>query len=383
MMDPVRNHPRPGSSPPPADNAAPTSATESRTARQPAPPLGGLPARPARPAAVPVPFADLQQAAYIVAREATGRPLAPPQKALMWQANESKKEVFALMPYGRGNVATDLAVTQNVGLHRVRARRLVEGALPSVGVPQSEVRIRTAGLTALAASGNCEEFANLAAHVHAARLQPGDRATVETLDTEAINHAWVLVRSATPAGGEPGSGPAAVLDAWADGPVIDPNDGGMSSGAAGPTEPSHRIDGHEARAVVAAFEHARNPDLKGQGPRLERYAASLASRGDESTAKIYAPTPVVSAAFAQAAATAMRGADPQTLRASAIAALLGAPTPPTPEQADASVDAVLGLAADLRAIHPRDLRGPDPAASGRPADAAPEDEPSARRQRMR
>ncbi len=330
-----------------------------------------------------MPFADLQQAAYIVAREATGRPLAPQAQALMWQANESRKEVFALMPYGRGNVTTDLAVTQNVGLHRVRARRLVEGALPSVGVPQSEVRIRTAGLTALAASGNCEEFANLAAHVHAARLQPGDRATVETLETEAINHAWVLVRSATPAGGEPGSGPAAVLDAWADGPVIDPADGRFSSGAARPTEPSHRIDGHEGPAVAAAFEHARNPDLKGQGPRLERYAAGLASRGDDSTARIYAPTPVVSVAFAQAAAEALGGVAPETLRASAIAAMLGAPTPPTPEQAEDSVDAVLGLAAALRATHPRELRGPDPAASGRPADAAPEDEPAAGRQRTR
>ncbi len=382
-MDPVRNHPRPGATPPPADSAAPASPTDNRTLRQPSAPLGGLPVRPVRPATVQVPFADLQQAAYIVAREATGRPLAPQQRALLWQANESRKEVLALMPYGRGNVTTDLAVTQNVGLHRVRARRLVEGALPSVGLPQSEVRVRTAGLTALAASGNCEEFANLAAHVHAARLHPGDRATVETLEAESINHAWVLVRSATPAGGEPGSGPAAVLDAWADGPVIDPTDGTFSSGAAGPTEPSHRIDGHEAGAVVAAFEHARNPDLKGQGPRLERYAAGLASRVDDSNPKLYSPTPVVSAAFAEAAATAIGGAAPQTLRASAIAAVLGSPTLPTPEQAEGSVDAVLTLAADLRAVQPRDLRGPDGQAGGRPADAAPDDEPAAGRQRTR
>ena len=125
-------------------------------------------------------------------------------------------------PYGRGNVETDADRVGNEGTYRTLAARRVRMTIPNQSQQVAETNWRSAALTAVAGSGNCGEIANLAMHVYAPKLEPGDRMVRQRV--AGIDHAWVRVQCATPEGEAPGSGLAAILDPWADGPAVDPVD---------------------------------------------------------------------------------------------------------------------------------------------------------------
>ena len=302
--------------------------------------------RPAPTRAPPVHPADLEQAAYIVARQALGRPLTAESKNLLWTANETRKEVLELLPHGRGNIQSDFQNSDGESKARTAALRLLRGGLPTEGLAAPEQRAMRAAFAARAGAGNCAEFAEVSAHVHAGHLGDGDRIVRQRVDN--LDHGWARVQCATPEGGEPRSGPAAVLDVWADGPIVEPADSRYGHGTPSQTNDSQPITSGDARAIVQAFEASRGPALDGHVTELVKLASEFKrNRTDANPAYFLDPIPVVSQGFADQAHNAILSGSPTSLRASAVAALLDAPAPLTREQAEANVDTVVALASNL------------------------------------
>lgn len=296
---------------------------------------------------------DLQQAAYVLARQVTGRPLSAPTQALMQRANESRKEVLALMPYGRSNVTTDLEATQRQGFHRLLAQRHVMGNISSLGDPPALTHARDAALSAYAGSGNCGEFANVAAHVHARRLQEGERLTVQK--AHDFDHSWVTVEGRASPGG---TVPRAVLDVWADGPVVAPADDRFIAGAAQPPLTLHCITHAEAELARQRFDALRQDPGARTIRQIEGLTQAHARNDRQPTGTVYAPMPVVSDAFCTAvrSALATQGHD-AALRQTATglaAELAGA----SAEHQAAAADRILDLAAHLDRAQARRLDAP-------------------------
>ena len=304
------------------------------------------PLRPAAQPVLPVHPADLQQAAYVVAREAVGRPLTEESKALLWTANETRKEVLELLPLGRGNIESDLQTSGGHSRPRAVALRLLQGTLPFEGIAVPHQRAMQAAFATRAGAGNCAEFAEVSAHVHAKHLSEGDRIVRQQIDN--LDHGWARVQSATPVGGEPCSGPAAILDVWADGPIVEPTDSRHGSGRPRETHDSLRIDGADAASIVEAFEMSRGSGLDGLATQLAVLSDMIKS-GATSAPLMYFmdPIPVVSPGFAYSARNAIDRTSPTTLQASAVDALLEATTPVTREQAEAHAGTVVALAKNL------------------------------------
>ncbi len=303
-------------------------------------------ARPVPQRPQPLHPADLQQAAYVVAREALGRPLTAESKNLLWTANETRKEVIDLMAFGRGNIESDVRDSGGDSKYRTVACRVVRGSLPTDGLSSRFRRAMQAALATRAGAGNCGEFTDVSAHLHARHLAEGDRIVRQHIDE--LDHVWARVQSATPVGGEPGSGPAAILDAWAEGPIVEPTDSRLGSGTPSEARESQRIDGAQGPEMHAAFQLARGHVLDEHAALVSLLADEIKQgRGSAPLAHFMDPIPVVSQAFAHDARSAMDRGSPTSLHASAVDALLESRTPPTREQAEAEAGTVVTLARQL------------------------------------
>jgi hypothetical protein len=213
--------------------------------------------------------------------------------------------------------------------------------------------MQAAALTARAGAGNCGEFANLALHVHAGRLLPGEQLQLQRADAD---HAWTLVQgTATPGG----SRPAAVIDAWCDGPVIEPHDGAFSSGAAGQVQNLHSISSVDAAALHADFNASRSQQDSTRGRRLDAAIARHARDDLPPSGSVYAPIPVVAPELAAAAQSAIADYPSRRgLEREAVSAMLSA-RPSLPQAlAEAAAPAVIEMAGALREPHDRVLQMP-------------------------
>lgn len=306
---------------------------------------------PLRPAP-PVHPADLQQAAYTVARQALGRPLTAASKTLLWTANETRKEALELLHHGRGNIESDVRGSEGSSLVRTEAYRRLRGSLPVVGMPDAEHRALQAALAARGGAGNCAEFAEVSAHLHARHLKPGDR--ISRQQVKGLDHSWLRVQSGTPVGGEHCSGPAAILDAWADGPVVEPPDSRHAAGTAEPVNDAHWIIGSRGPATFKAFEAAQEGSVVEGYARRLGLAADRIKQGMKQGEYVYcmAPIPVVSQGFTDSARHAIDSSSPTTMQASAVDALLESPARLTREQAEAHAQTVVTLAKTLDVLQP-------------------------------
>jgi hypothetical protein len=197
-----------------------------------------------------------QQAAYILAREVQNRPLSKEQRALMWRANEVRTEVIKALPLGRSNVTADFencaiqvrkmqSLGPAQGTYRALAARQLKWLIPK----GSSTNHIAAGLAAVAGSGSCGDHANIAMHLFARALGPGERLIKQR--SEELDHAWIRIEGAPTVRGQPDSRPAVVLDAWADGPVIDPDDGTFSNSTLISTV--YTIDAKEGPSAYESF----------------------------------------------------------------------------------------------------------------------------------
>ena len=323
--------------------------------------------------------ADLQLAAYLLARERTGRPVQPRAKDLLLRANETKKEVLQLMPFGRANVASDQAITGNAGLHRVLALRHAITSYSSLGEHPSVTAARDAALSAFAGGGNCSEFANVAAHAHAGRLQEGER--LQARASERLDHKWIELQGAE---SSDGLRAAAIIDAWGEGPVVEPVDNTFA--AAGtqdgvdppelndhnvleafaefwapgddmPTDAAGNIDSADAAAVHQQFQALRQDPGPAITRRFERLVEAHARKDTGPTGRVYLePIPFVSTVLCQSAREAIEGQHDQPgLRRQAANFALEVVPSLTEQQAASAVDTILTYAENLRAAVARPL----------------------------
>jgi hypothetical protein len=296
---------------------------------------------------------DFQLAGYLLARQVAGRPVQMPAKALLTRANDSKKDVLQWMQHGRANVTTDLQACGNAGFHRLLAQRHVVGSTSSLGESPVTANARDAGLAAHIGSGNCGEFALVAAHAHAGRLQPGERLAIHKAD--GFDHSWVSIEGPASPGG---TVPRAVLDVWADGPVLEHADGYFTDPARGSAIPQHTIEHRDAATASLQFEQTRiDPGLRVR-QRLEGLVAAFTSSGREPTGNVYDPMTVVSSTFAEQARQALRAQDdPLALKRAAAELLREAAHLPGAAR-DSEVQRVIDMAARLDAVHDRHLSAP-------------------------
>lgn len=325
----------------------------------------------------PLDTQDLELAAYLLARQVTGRPVDPATKALLKRANESKKEVLSMMTYGRGNVDTDLQATNNEGFHRLLAQRRVVGSISSLGEDPKITNVRDAALSAHVGSGNCGEFANVTSHVHAGRMHQRER--LEMQYSENRDHSWVMVH------GEPGpngSRPRAIIDVWGEGPVIEPVDSRYLADPESTPETVHNISGVEAPELNRQFESIRRDPGCSTAKRLRALVhANAQAQKEPDPYELYSPVPFVSSQLCAAAGRAIGGRQTEsTLRAEA-AKLARELVPSLPREQETSVvDAIFVHAVSLDAPRARTLEAS--AIKHARSETNGEYEPDARRRRL-
>lgn len=285
---------------------------------------------------------DLELAAYLLVRQETGRPVRPKVKALLIKANETKKDVLAMMTYGRGNVKTDLEATQNQGLYRLRAQRHLVSSESSLGRDPDQVQLQDAALSAHFGTGNCGEFANVTAHVHAGRLGVGEH--LDTVYRKDRDHTWVMVHGVA---GDDGKVPTALLDVWSQGPVMEPQDNQFVVDTTSSPVILQTIDGHNGPSIHERFDEARQAPKASTIKRARALLAAHIRDGKQPPSQDVYERPIVSLCkqFSLAARAAVQ--KPQcelTLRAQAAA--LARELKPSLPQADetTTVEAILDIA---------------------------------------
>ncbi len=319
------------------------------------------------PRTSPLESSDLELAAYLLARQETGRPVQPHVKDLLIRANETKKDVLALMAYGRGNVKSDLNATQNQGFYRLRALRDIVSSQSSLGHNPDKVQMQDAALSAHLGSGNCGEFANVAAHVHAGRLDVGER--LDTVYRKDRDHTWVMVHGVAAADGVV---PTAIIDVWSEGPVMEPQDNRFIKDVSADPTIIHSIKGIQGPSLHDRFDEARQTPHASTLKRARTLiAANIRDDKQPPSGDVYEqPVASVCDQFALAARAAIQ--QPQcelTLRAKAAA--LARELKPSLRQADEAftVEAILDIAVKFDQPRQRTLlpaRGKNDSLSLRP-----------------
>lgn len=186
--------------------------------------------------------AFLQQSAYILVRQRSGKPLTSAQIDLMWRVSDVRVKLLEKLPLGRSNVTTDVESCENAkvpGLHstlRAVAGRRLKYEVPA-GTSQELNGVIKAALTAAAGAGSCGDHSNLALHLLGPALKDGESLIQQReqevilpngkKDASVLDHSWVVVRglpTRQEGTDELGPPPEVVLDAWGDGPVMLPED---------------------------------------------------------------------------------------------------------------------------------------------------------------
>ncbi|GLU35019.1 hypothetical protein Busp01_48610 [Trinickia caryophylli] len=224
---------------------------------------------------------DIGLAAYLTARSTLHRTIDGPELPSLRKANDTVTKTRALLSHGRGNVATDLAKTQEpfwrTRFGRMKAKSY-RGDLAAAGALAIKMK-----------AGNCGEHANVATVSHARKLGEGE--TLQFVSGAGVDHAWA--ENKLPDGGR------VVLDAWAEGPAIMSEDSRFSQRETSRNVyASFSLDAARALAEqkdkhLESFE--RNPDLDKQWEDFKTEAAK--KKLAMSKRHVFAPTPVVSQAF--------------------------------------------------------------------------------------
>ncbi len=161
---------------------------------------------------------EMLLAGYLLDRALDGRKVEGEDFDRLRRANDSVREVRALLPFGRGNVVEDIAAGQEESSTRVYGARKLRGQLPD-----GPLGFTSEAAAIWAGAGNCFEHAVLAACVHAGRLNTVSGEMVTLLCNIRLDHAWaesVIPRPWKPSNLFRPDRRAIVLDAWKDGPAV-------------------------------------------------------------------------------------------------------------------------------------------------------------------
>ena len=240
---------------------------------------------------------ECQLGGYLLDRQITGRPVEGQDFDRLIRAHETVMETRQALAYGRGNVTADIDDSNGQSTVRAEAGRRARGQIPR----DYDLGVSVAASSLAAQAGNCGEHANVAAFLHAAKLQEGEEVCV----VGRADHGWAELR-----GEHLGREHHVVMDSWGKGPAVFADDGAFSR-----NEHEVEVDRRYDR-TTGAHAHAQMRDLQqrhGRGLQTEvrRQMDELGpdyrypDDGFAPGRRLWPSKPVVSEQFAQAAVDRM------------------------------------------------------------------------------
>lgn len=229
---------------------------------------------------------ERQLGGYLLGRDIVGKPVQGAALAQIERANDTVEHTRQTLAYGRGNINVDIRDSQGESTVRAEAGRRISRAIPQRY--SGEVRFVAGPMTAQA--GNCGDHASVATFLHADKLQQGEQ--VFHVGSKQTDHGWAEQR-----GKKPNRERDLVMDPWGKGPAVFAVDGEFSQSS------SHVALQHHYDHATGAAAHAEMRQLQSEQGRamqagLRSAMNDLGPQYRYPDKKIWAPTPVISQAFA-------------------------------------------------------------------------------------
>jgi hypothetical protein len=156
---------------------------------------------------------ELPLAGYLLAREIDGRAVPEQELGRLRSAHETVVQTRKLLPWGRGNVRSDVEATGGESLVRAYLAQELAQDLAKDKAPGFEDAPNVAGAAMFARAGVCSNHAAVAMHLHAGKLEAPDEA-VHFAGRPLVDHAWSELRKGR------GRKNVIVMDAWAEGSAV-------------------------------------------------------------------------------------------------------------------------------------------------------------------
>ena len=207
---------------------------------------------------------ESQLGGYVHARQVDGRPVEGPALERLKRGNETVMETRQALAHGRGNVTADINDSNGQSTIRTAAgRRIGRKYLPGTCIRKKgplfkyPADIRAAAGAMAAQAGNCGDHANVAAFLHAAKLEDGER--VHAVSSKTVDHVWAELHGETSDRTHD-----IVMDAWGKGPAIFAEDGVFSADEQGTAIEHHydKASGAEAHAAMCRLQVEHEPRIQ-------------------------------------------------------------------------------------------------------------------------
>ncbi|KGU51624.1 avirulence protein [Xanthomonas phaseoli pv. phaseoli] len=252
--------------------------------------LSDLPKRRRRGGSLSDP--DISLAGYLLSKAVIGDPVEPQDIPRLHKANNTMQETRARFPYGRGNVATDIAVSDHASSQHAQAAHDVFVDLLRAAPPASMLTNPTLGhavVSEFVQGGHCAGYAAVATMRHVQKLQPEE--SVHYVQHNHQGHDWAESRVPD------GHHKTIVLDPWAQGPAVFASDSRFAANAQHTQErlALNAKDGDDIAAKTAAgAQYLLENCLPLTETHLKRLKAQEFHCAPE---EVWQPQPVVSDAF--------------------------------------------------------------------------------------
>lgn len=156
---------------------------------------------------------EIPLAGYLLAREIDGRAVPEQELARLRSAHETVVQTRKLLPWGRGNVRSDVEVTGGESLVRAYVAQELAQNLANGKAVAFEDAPNVAGAAMFARAGVCSNHAAVAMHLHAGKLDAPDE-SVHFAGRPLVDHAWSELRKGR------GRKNVIVMDAWSEGSAV-------------------------------------------------------------------------------------------------------------------------------------------------------------------
>ncbi|MFA0924486.1 avirulence protein [Xanthomonas fragariae] len=235
---------------------------------------------------------DISLAGYLLSKAVIGDPVESHDIARLHKANSTVQETRARFPYGRGNVATDIAVSDHASSQHAQAAHDVFVDLVRGRAPESMLTNPTLGhavVSEFVQGGHCAGYSAVATMLHVQKLQPEE--SIHYVQHNHHGHDWAEWRVPD------GHHKTIVVDPWAQGPAVFAPD---SRFAANDQHTQERLalnakDADDMAAKMAAgAQYLQENCLPLAGTHLKRLKAQKFHCAPK---EVWQPQPVVSDAF--------------------------------------------------------------------------------------
>ena len=156
---------------------------------------------------------EIPLAGYLFGRQIDGRAVPKQEIARLRSAHETVAQTRKLLPWGRGNVRSDVEATGGESLVRAYVAQELAQDLAKGNAAAFEDAPNVAGAAMFARAGVCSNHAAVAMHLHAGKLEAPDE-TVHFTGRPFVDHAWSELRKGR------GRKNVIVMDAWAEGSAV-------------------------------------------------------------------------------------------------------------------------------------------------------------------